>query len=136
VIKLRTVLGGTLALGLALEVPATSFAQPQQPTSGTVMSADLRVEWEQVSIRGEWRNICGRVYNDNNVTATHVFIRFENVDDTGKVVANRDTEVIGDVPTRGSAIYCTLVQAKGVSYRVSVPRVDWGQTRSMSGAGQ
>ena len=136
-IKLRTVLGATCALGLAVVVPATGLAQqPTQPLSGTVMSSDLRVEWEQVSMRGEWRNICGRVYNDNNVTATHVFIRFENVDEAGKVVANRDAEVIGDVPTRGSAIYCTLVQAKGVSYRVSIPRVDWGVARNMSGAGQ
>jgi len=28
------------------------------------------------------------------------------------------------------------VQAKGVSYRVSIPRVDWGVARNMSGAGQ
>ena len=143
-IKLRTAIGAIVALGLALVVPATGLAQqppPQQlPPSGTVVSADLRVEWEQVSMRGDYRNICGRVYNDNPVPATHVFIRFENLDETGKVVANRDAEVIGDVPMRGSAIYCTLVQAKGVSYRVSVPRVDWGAAAGtsgrMTGAGQ
>ena len=129
-------LGGAamLLVGLMLAVPTAGPAQPSVPpnqTSGTVQSGDLRVEWEQVSMRGEWRNICGRVYNDRGVPATHVFIMFESLDETGKTVASRFAEVIGDVPMRGSAIFCQLVPAKGVSYRVTVPRVDWG----MAGGG-
>ena len=118
----RTLIGATLALGCALAMPAAGLAQ----TSGTVQVPDLRVEWEQVSMRAEWRNICGRVYNSRGAPATHVFIMFEGLDEAGKVVSSRFAEVIGDVPMRGSAIYCLLVPAKGVSYRVTVPRVDWG----------
>jgi hypothetical protein len=118
----------TLALGVVLALPVPGLAQ----TSGTVQVGDLRVEWEQVSMRGEWRNICGRVYNSREVPATHVFIMFDSLDEAGKTVSSRYAEVIGDVPMRGSAIFCQLVAAKGVSYRVTVPRVDWG----MSGGGQ
>ena len=64
--KVRTLIGAALALGLPLAMPAAALAQ----TSGTVEVPDLRVEWEQVSMRGEWRNICGRVYNSRGVPAT------------------------------------------------------------------
>ena len=122
--KVRTLVGATLALGLLLALPAVGRAQ----TSGTVQAGDLRVEWEQVSVRGEWRNICGRVYNERAVPATHVFIMFDSLDEAGKTVSSRYAEVIGEVPNRGSAIFCQLVPAKGVSYRVTVPRVDWGMS--------
>jgi hypothetical protein len=128
VTNVRTLIGAALALGSLLAMPAPAPAQ----TSGTLQAGDLRVEWEQVSMRGEWRNICGRVYNSREVPATHVFIMFDSLDDAGKTVASRYAEVIGDVPNRGSAIFCQLVPAKGVSYRVTVPRVDWG----MSAGGQ
>ena len=120
--KVRTLIGAALALGLLLAMPAAALAQ----TSGTVEVPDLRVEWEQVSMRGEWRNICGRVYNSRGVPATHVFIMFDGLDEAGKTVSSRFAEVIGEVPMRGSAIFCQMVPAKGVSYRVTVPRVDWG----------
>jgi hypothetical protein len=124
VTKIRTPVGATLALGLLLAMPVAGLAQ----TSGTVQVPDLRVEWEQVSMRGEWRNICGRVYNARGVPATHVFIMFDGLDEAGKTVSSRYAEVIGDVPNRGSAIFCLLVPAKGVSYRVTVPRIDWGMS--------
>ena len=125
--RVRTAIGAMFALLLLLALPTSGPAQ----TSGTVQVPDLRVEWEQVSMRGQWRNICGRVYNERSVPATHVFIMFDGLDEAGKTVSSRFAEVIGDVPMRGSAIYCLLVPAKGVSYRVTVPRVDWGM-----GAGQ
>jgi hypothetical protein len=41
-------------------------------------------------------------------------------------VARRFGEVIGDVPASGYSIFCLLVPAKGTTYRVTVPAVDWG----------
>ena len=122
--RIRISIGAIVALGLVLGVAPAGVAQ----LAGTAQVPFLRLEWEQVSMRGEWRNFCGRVYNDRQMTARRVFIMFEGLDDGGQVVSNRSAEVIGDVPTRGSAIFCLLVPAKGTTYRVTVPRIDWGDS--------
>jgi hypothetical protein len=122
VTKVRTSIG--VALGLMLGAAPAGVAQP----AGTAQVPSLRLEWEQVSLRGQWRNLCGRVYNDGSMTARRVFIMFEGLDDGGQVVSSRSAEVIGDVPSRGSAIFCLLVPVKGVTYRVTVPRIDWGDS--------
>ena len=124
----RKVIGAAVSLGLLVGIEAAAVAQE----SGTVKIPYLRVEWEQVSSRGGYRNICGRVYNDRDTPARHVFVQFDGLDDTGKQVSSRFAEVIGDVPPRGYAIFCLLVSAQGTSYRVTVPRVDWsaGVTQS------
>jgi hypothetical protein len=86
----------------------------------------LRVQWELEAGRGAWRNFCGRVYNDREVPARHVVILFEGFDGAGQQVSRRFGEVIGDVPASGYAIFCLMVPAKGTTYRVTVPAVEWG----------
>jgi hypothetical protein len=86
----------------------------------------LRMEWEFDSARGSWQNACGRVFNERDVAARHVMIVFDGFDPEGKKVSSRFGEVVGDVPPRGSAIFCLQVKTGAASYRVSVPGVDWG----------
>jgi hypothetical protein len=93
---------------------------------GTEQIGRLRVQWELESTRGAWRNFCGRVYNDREVPARHVVILFEGFDGAGQQVSRRFGEVIGDVPSSGYAIFCLMVPAKGTTYRVTVPSVEWG----------
>lgn len=136
--RARAAIGAMLALGLVLGSGASGGAQssgtaPTLNTVNTVKANDLRVEWEVVSTRGDWRNVCGRVYNDRIVPARHVFVQFEGLDGGGQVVSKRFVEVIGDVPVHGYAIYCMQVSTKGDSYRVSVPTVEWGAS---GGGGQ
>jgi len=94
--------------------------------SGTVQVPYLRVEWQFDSVRGNYRNACGRVFNDREVPARHVMIMFEGLDSSGQQVSRRFGEVIGDVPPRAYSIFCLMVKSGGASYRVTVPAVDWG----------
>jgi hypothetical protein len=93
---------------------------------GTAKIPYLRVEWELEGTRGAYRNFCGRVYNEREVPARHVVILFEGFDGDGQPVSRRFGEVIGEVPSSGYSIFCLLVPAKGSTYRVTVPTVDWG----------
>ena len=94
--------------------------------TGSAQAPHLRVEWELEKGRGGYRNFCGRVYNDRGVPARRVVILFEGFDGGDQPVARRFGEVIGDVPASGYAIFCLQVPAKGTTYRVTVPAVDWG----------
>jgi len=55
-----------------------------------------------------------------------VVILFEGLDDGGQPVSRRFGEVIGDVQASSYSIFCLMVPAKGTTYRVSVPTVEWG----------
>ena len=93
---------------------------------GTAQAPYLRMEWEFDSARGSWQNACGRVFNERDVAARHVMIMFEGFDETGKKVSSRFAEVVGDIPPRGSSIFCLQVKTGGATYRASIPGVDWG----------
>jgi hypothetical protein len=95
-------------------------------TKGTAQAPYLRMEWEFDSARGSWQNACGRVYNERDVAARHVMIMFEGYDENGKKVSSRFAEVVGDIPPRGSSIFCLQVKTGGAKYQASIPGVDWG----------
>ncbi len=119
---MRTLVGG--AATIALLVGAATHAAAQE--SGTVRAPYLRVEWQLDSARGQWRNACGRVFNDREMPARHVMIMFEGFDSEGHQVSRRFGEVVGDVPAGGYSIFCLMVKAGGATYKVSVPAVEWG----------
>jgi hypothetical protein len=95
-------------------------------TKGTAQAPYLRMEWEFDSARGSWQNACGRVYNERDVAARHVMIMFEGFDESGKKVSSRFAEVVGDIPARGSSIFCLQVKTGGAKYQASIPNADWG----------
>ncbi len=119
--KLRTLAGAIASIGLLVGAQAAIGQE-----AGSAKAPYLRVEWELDRAKGAWRNFCGRVYNDREVPARHVVILFEGFDGGGQQVSRRFGEVIGDVPASGYSIFCLLVPAKGTTYRVTVPAVDWG----------
>jgi hypothetical protein len=106
----------------------TSVGASAQESGSTKVPPYLRVEWQLESTRGAFRNFCGRVYNDREVPARGVVILFEGFDSDGQPVSRRFGEVIGDVQASSYSIFCLMVPAKGTTYRVTVPRVDWGGT--------
>jgi hypothetical protein len=114
---------GSSAAQVAATPPA---ATPAPPTKGTGQAPGLRLEWEFDSLRGNYQNICGRVLNERDTAARHVTINFDGFDGEGKKVSSRFGEVVGDVPSRGYAIFCLMVKAGAAKYVVSVPGVDWG----------
>ncbi len=120
--RVRTLIGAMGSMGLLAGAAGGATAQD----SGTVQVPYLRVEWQFDSVRGNYRNACGRVFNDREVPARHVMIMFEGLDSSGQQVSRRFGEVIGDVPPRAYSIFCLMVKSGGASYRVTVPAVDWG----------
>jgi len=93
---------------------------------GTATSPPLRVEWELSVPHGNYRNMCGRVYNSHHLTAHRVGLLAEGLDGAGKVVSSRYKEVLGDVPASGYSFFCVPLEAGAATYRVSIRGVDWG----------
>jgi hypothetical protein len=91
----------------------------------------LRVEWEANPPRDGVQAVCGRVYNDQPVTAWHVVILVEELDAMERVTSSRQLEVLGEVPSDGNALFCVPEPARATSYRVRVIDADW-----MSSTGQ
>lgn len=121
--NVRSLIVAMAAMGVTLGA-WWSIAAGQE--KGSEQFAKLRVQWELETTRGAWRNFCGRVYNDREVPARHVVILFEGFDSAGQEVSRRFGEVIGDVPASGYSIFCLMVPAKGSTYRVTIPSVEWG----------
>src|SRR5712691_6150446 len=120
--RVRTLIAVMASIGPLVGGGIAAVAQE----TGSAQAPYLRVEWELEKGRGGYRNFCGRVYNDRGVPARRVVILFEGFDGGEQPVARRFGEVIGDVPASGYSIFCLLVPAKGTTYRVTVPAVEWG----------
>src|SRR5262249_18704807 len=117
--KFRTSFAALAAIWLMVGAAGAVIAQTSTPapqTKGTATSGTLRLEWEFDSARGVWQNACGKVYNDRDVPARHVLIMFDGYDGDGQKVSSRTGEVVGDVPPRGSAIFCLQVKAGATKY--------------------
>jgi hypothetical protein len=119
--NIRTLIGAFLLTWMFAGAAAVA-----QDSGTTKVPPYLRVEWQLESTRGAFRNFCGRVYNDREVPARHVVILFEGFDGDGQPVSRRFGEVIGDVQASSYSIFCLMVPAKGTTYRVTVPVVEWG----------
>jgi hypothetical protein len=59
------------------------------------------------------------------VSATHVRLRVEGLDERGAVTGRREAEVLGQVPSEGNALYCITMFAGAATYRVTVIGADW-----------
>jgi hypothetical protein len=122
VIRLAAVILAMTSIGLLTVFERAAVAQD----SGTAQAPYLRLEWQFDSARGQYRNACGRVFNDRDTPARHVMIVFDGFDAEGKKVSTRFGEVVGDVPGRAYSIFCLMVKSGATNYRVSIPSVDWG----------
>jgi hypothetical protein len=59
------------------------------------------------------------------MTAVRVRLRVEGLNEQGAVTGQREAEVLGQVPSGGSALYCITMFAGAATYRVTVVGVDW-----------
>ncbi|HEX9477448.1 MAG TPA: hypothetical protein VGA90_01740 [Methylomirabilota bacterium] len=59
------------------------------------------------------------------MSAAHVRLRVEGLDERGGVTGRREAEVLGQVPSGGSALYCITMFAGAATYRVTVIGADW-----------
>jgi hypothetical protein len=121
-VMLARLAASILGFALVLGPPAVSHSQD----TGTTSTPYIRVEWELQAPRGAYRNMCGRVFNNRNVTGRRVELLAEGLDTSGQVVSSRFKEVLGDVPVSGYSYFCVPLQSGAATYRVSVRSVDWG----------
>ena len=99
------------------------------PAAGWAENVDgshpMRVQWEVDPPRNGLHAVCGRVFNDHRVPALHVRLEVDGLDASGGVMLSRAAEVVGDVPSEGSAFFCVPVEAGAATYRVIVTGADW-----------
>jgi hypothetical protein len=106
-------------MGLLVLSPAVS--QAEEPVGVT----SLQVRWEVDPPRNGLQAVCGHVFNDRPMNAARVRLRVEGLDERGAVTRRREAEVLGQVPSGGSALYCITMFAGAVTYRVTVIGADW-----------
>jgi hypothetical protein len=87
--------------------------------------AGLQVQWAVDPPRSGLQAVCGHVFNDRPRSAAHVRLRVEGLDERGGVTGQREAEVLGQVPSGGSALYCITMFAGAATYRVTVIGADW-----------
>jgi hypothetical protein len=85
----------------------------------------LRVQWQADPPRSGLQAVCGHVSNDRPMSAAHVRLRVEGLDERGGVTGRREAEVLGQVPSGGNALYCITMFAGAATYRVTVIGAEW-----------
>lgn len=115
----RRLIRCVLLTGLLVLSPVASRAEgPEEPTG-------LRVRWQVDQPHSGLQAVCGHVSNDRPMTAVRVRLRVEGLDAQGGVIARREADVLGQVPSGGNALYCISMFAGAATYRVTVARADW-----------
>jgi hypothetical protein len=71
------------------------------------------------------QTLCGRVINDRPVSAGRVRLRVEGLDERGGVTSRRETDVVGQVPSNGSGLFCISMPAGAATYRITVISASW-----------
>ena len=94
-------------------------------SEGAESPAGLQVRWDVAPVRSGLQAVCGHVANDRTMSAAHVRLRVEGLDERGGVTGRREAEVLGQVPSGGSALYCITMFAGAATYRVTVIGADW-----------
>jgi hypothetical protein len=83
------------------------------------------VEWETDPPREGLQAVCGRVLNDQSVTAWNVVLLVEALDGKERVTNSRQVDVLVEVPPEGYAVFCVPEPAGATTYRVRVIGADW-----------
>jgi hypothetical protein len=107
---------------VGLLASSTSTSRAEGPAAD---ATSLQVRWETEPARYGVQTVCGRVLNERAMSAGHVRLRVEGLDEHGGVTGHRDGEVLGQVPSQSSGLFCITMFAGAASYRVTVIGVDW-----------
>ena len=106
-------------VGLLILSPGKSTGEGAEGPTG------LQVRWQVDPARSGLQAVCGHVSNDRPMSAVHVRLRVEGLDERGGVTGRREAEVLGQVPSGGNALYCITMFAGAATYRVTVIGADW-----------
>jgi hypothetical protein len=65
-------------------------------------SPGLRVEWTVDPARGQWRAVCGYIYNDTSVAPREVRLLVEGRDTAERIIDSRIVPVLGYIAPGGA----------------------------------
>jgi hypothetical protein len=89
----------------------------------------LRIESTVDPPRGQWRTVCGYIYNDTPVSPREVRLLVEGRDTSERIVESRVVQVVGYITPWGRTYFCSTVAAGASQYSVTVLRIEWTSDR-------
>ena len=92
-------------------------------------NSGLRIEWTVDPARGQWRTVCGYIYNDTPVSPREVQLLVEGRDTSERIVESRTVHVLGYITPWGRTYFCSTVAAGPSRYSVTVVGAEWTSDR-------
>lgn len=123
---MRTGLLSVLVMGAVL-TSCGARAEAQALVSPT--APGLRIEWTVDPARGQWRPVCGFIYNDTPVASREVRLLVEGRDTSDRVIDARIAAVLGYIAPRGRTYFCSTATAAAARYSVTILGAEWASDR-------
>jgi hypothetical protein len=92
-----------LAAGILLHACAQQVGAQASVSPGNL---GLRVDWTAHQTSGQWRPVCGYLYNDTPTATREVELLVEGRDELDRVIDSRQIRVLGYVSPRGRSLRC------------------------------
>jgi hypothetical protein len=115
-------LGVAAALLLLLGTTATAQT-PSVPSQNVTESRGLRIQWTVEPQTRDFTAVCGRIFNDQRVSARNVSLLVQGVDGD-RVVSRNIPNIAREIVGQSGWQFCGTVLRAPV-YRVVVTEVDW-----------
>jgi hypothetical protein len=109
---------GILSLVLLANVASGGRVDAQVLTS--VASAGLRIEWSVDPAGGQWRALCGYIYNDTPVAPREVRLLVEEWDTSERLIGSRIVPVLGYIAPGGRTYFCSTATAAAARYSITI----------------
>jgi hypothetical protein len=118
---LSTLVMCTVLTSCGARAEAQALAFPTEP--------GLRIEWTVDPARGQWRAVCGYIYNDTPVAPRGVRLLVEGRDTSDRVIDSRIASVLGYIAPRGRTYFCSTATAAAARYSVTILGAEWASDR-------
>jgi hypothetical protein len=115
-------LGVAAALLLLLGTTATAQT-PSVPSQNVTESRGLRIQWTVEPQTRDFTAVCGRIFNDQRVSARNVSLLVQGVDGD-RVVSRNIPNIAREIVGNSGWQFCGTVLRAPV-YRVIITEVDW-----------
>jgi hypothetical protein len=115
-------LGVAVAVLLLLGTTATAQT-PSVPNVNVTESRGLRIQWTVEPQTRDFTAVCGRIFNDQRVSARNVSLLVQGVDGD-RVVSRNIPNIAREIVGQSGWQFCGTVLRAPV-YRVVVTEVDW-----------
>jgi hypothetical protein len=116
-----------IVAALVLSLATSVGAQAPVPDMQTTESRGLRIQWTVEPQTRDFTAVCGRIYNEQRVSARNVSLLVQSVDGD-RVISRNIPNVAREIVGQSGFQFCGTVVRAPV-YRVIVTEVDWDTTQ-------